>query len=206
MRPQLVLDVGGVLLSNLTGFWRSLPDAAGVPYEAIRSAYKQEMREALWCGRSDEPGFWRWLAARWPGIDPTGARQALIDSMQPLPALALLPAWSRLADVHILSNHRAEWLRPLLAPHLPHLASLTVSSEAGCAKPNAAIYEAARRNLPLGAPVLFVDDKRSNLRASEAFGWHTLLADEQDHAWTAEVEPRLCELGESSQLRADRRV
>ena len=189
MRPQLVLDVGGVLLTNLTNFWGRLAVMAGLPYADVRAVYKAEMRAALWTGAAEERRFWEWAAARLPSVDPNAARQALLDSMRPLPALDMLPAWNALADVHILSNHRAEWLRPALSAHLPRLASLTISSEAGSAKPDPAIYEAARAKLAPGAPVLFVDDKAANLQAASALGWQTLLADEHDSRWTAEVEP-----------------
>jgi haloacid dehalogenase superfamily, subfamily IA, variant 3 with third motif having DD or ED len=194
-KPQLVLDVGGVLLANLDPFWRTLAELAGAPYDELRARYRREMRGPLWSGGISEPDFWSWLAAAWPGLDAAAARQALLHSMRPLPALNLLPAWSGLADLHILSNHRAEWVRPALRDVLPRFAGVTISSEAGSFKPNPEIYAAAAAKMPPGAPVLFVDDHPGNLRAAEAFGWRTLLADEADSRWTEAVEPLLRTLG-----------
>jgi len=203
LRPQLVLDVGGVLLTNLTPFWRELAGLANLSYEEVRTAYKREMRETLWDGRSSEPAFWTWLQDSFPAIDDGRARQALTASLAPLPALSLVPEWRLTADVHVLSNHRAEWLAPALAPVLDCFASLTISSEAGSSKPDDAIYAAAAAKLQPGAPVLFVDDKPDNLRRAEAIGWHTLLADETG-GWLERVVPLLRELSPQAPLAEER--
>jgi len=203
IRPQLVLDVGGVLLTNLTPFWQELASHANLSYGEIRKAYKREMRETLWDGRVSEPEFWSWLQSSFPAIEDGHARKALAASLAPLPALALVPEWRLIADVHVLSNHRAEWLAPALAPVLDCFASLTISSEAGSSKPDEAIYAAAAAKLRPGAPVLFADDKPDNLRRAEAFGWHTLLADEAG-GWLERVVPLLRELTPLAPLAKER--
>jgi putative hydrolase of the HAD superfamily len=195
LKPQLVLDAGGVLLTNLDSFWKTLAKLAGAPFDELRARYRREMRGLLWSGGISEPDFWSWLSAAWPGLDIASARQALLDSMKPLPALNHLQAWSSLADLHILSNHRAEWLLPQLDHRIRLFSGITISSEAGCFKPDPRIYETAAAKIPPGAPVLFVDDHPGNLRAAETFGWHTLLADEADSGWTEQVEPLLRRLG-----------
>jgi putative hydrolase of the HAD superfamily len=169
-KPQLVLDVGNVLFSDLEAFWRALADLAGAPLDEIRARYRSEMRVPLWTGRAPEPDFWSWLAGAWPGLDIAEARRALADSIKPLPALDCIPAWSALADLHILSNHRAEWIRPALRHVLPWFAGVTISSEAGFAKPDPEICAAAAANMPSGAPALFVDDKPDNLRSRNRSG------------------------------------
>lgn len=179
--------------TNLHSFWRALAELAGAPYDVLRGRYRREIRASLWSGAITEAAFWTWLAACWPRVDIAAAKRALQSSMKPLPALDMLPAWSALADLHILSNHRAEWVRPSLQAVLPRFASVTISSEAGFSKPEPAIYAAAAAKLPPGAPVLFVDDRADNLRTAETFGWHTLLADEADASWIASVEPMLRE-------------
>lgn len=195
LKPQLVLDVGGVLLANLDPFWRTLADLAGAPLDELRALYRREIRGPLWSGGISEPDFWSRLGDALPGLDTAAARQALLDCMKPLPALNRLRAWSSLADLHILSNHRAEWVRPALRDVLPCFAGVTISSEAGCFKPDPGIYEAAAAKMPSGAPVLFVDDHPDNLRAAQNFGWRTLPADEKDGRWIEAVEPMLRKLG-----------
>jgi len=195
VKPQLVLDVGGVLLTNLDSFWRALADPAGAPLGEIRDRYRREMRGKLWSGNIPEPDFWSWLAASWPGLDIAAARRALARSIKPLPALDLIRTWSSIADLHMLSNHRAEWIRPALRHVLPWFAGVTISSEAGCVKPDREIFAAAAARMPSGAPVLFVDDHPANLRAAESLGWHTVLADEADSRWVKRIEPMLRQLG-----------
>jgi len=188
--PQLVLDVGGVLGSNLDRFWHELADSAGLPYADMRSRYKQALRDRLWTGEMSEPGFFAWACAMQAGPvkrSEQELRSLMLECLQPLPAYGLLADWSLRYDLHILSNHRAEWLVPFLAPVRPYLKTVTVSSEAGCAKPSAAIYRHVQKGLPEGRPVLFVDDAQHNLDAAAAMGWRTLLADGEGQ-WTRRLE------------------
>ncbi|QHW33428.1 HAD-IA family hydrolase [Paenibacillus rhizovicinus] len=186
-RKQLILDAGGVIVTNLTpGFWEMISDAAGQPYESIREAYGAEIRDGLWDGSLPEDDFWRWLNAVCPALTEQEAKELLHRNMSLLPAFQCIPAWSELADVHILSNHRAEWLAPYLEALLPHLRHVVISSEAGAVKPSAAIFEQLHRKLDGNASILYVDDHRNNIHAAERAGWQGLLADEQG-AWIGQV-------------------
>ncbi|MBM7569267.1 HAD family hydrolase [Paenibacillus sacheonensis] len=189
-RKQLVLDVGGVILSNLDSFWERIAEAAGKSYDEIRDAYAAEIREGLWSGTLPEAEFWKWLQACCPSVTAGEARELLRGQMQPLPAVRCIPAWSRLADIHILSNHRAEWLAPCLEPIRSYLGHVVVSSEAGASKPGRAIFERLHRLLDPAAPILYVDDHSKNLAVGEQFGWQSLLADEAG-AWIEQVNERL---------------
>jgi putative hydrolase of the HAD superfamily len=181
-KTQLVLDVGGVLGTNLTRFWHELAAAASMPLEEVRRRYKQELRDMLWTGEITEPGFFAWACSLQSAMDEPRARSLMLSCLQPLPAYGLLPAWSEIFDLHVLSNHRSEWLTPFLSPVRSYLKTVTISSEVGCAKPSPDIYKLVAAALPAGAPVLFVDDAEHNLTAAAALGWQTLLADE-DSRW-----------------------
>lgn len=186
IRTQLILDVGGVLGTNLTLFWHELAASASLTFEEVRRRYKQELRDKLWTGHISEPGFFDWACSLPSSMNESEARSLMLSCLRPLPAYELLPAWSNAYDLHILSNHRSEWLTPFLEPVRPYLRTVTISSEAGCAKPSPDIYKLAAAGLPEGAPILFVDDAEHNLTAAAAHGWQTLLAD-PDGQWVHQL-------------------
>ncbi|WJH32205.1 HAD-IA family hydrolase [Paenibacillus sp. CC-CFT747] len=175
-----------MLASDLPAFWEGLASAAGMAYGDLRERYQAQVREALWTGKMSEDAFWAWVEQCCPSLSRAQGRRLLQEALVPLPALGLLPEWSRYADLHILSNHRAEWLLPLLEPVKGHLAGVTVSSETGFRKPEPGIYERAARLLKPGFPILFVDDQERNLAEASRLGWETLLADENG-AWMGQV-------------------
>ncbi|SDX63360.1 HAD-IA family hydrolase [Paenibacillus sp. CF384] len=192
-RPQLVLDVGGVLLTNFTPeFWEEVAaDRATVSFDTLRTAFKRDIREDLWTGRIEEGAFWEWLGQQDAGLDVHLARAGMAKHLKQLPAFHRIPAWSEFADIHLLSNHRHEWIAPLLEPIRSHIASVTISSEAGCCKPDLSIYRMVRSRMQQAAAnILFVDDAERNLRAARELEWETLLAD-RDGAWVEQVEARL---------------
>ncbi|MEW9702229.1 HAD family hydrolase [Paenibacillus sp. SI8] len=186
IKTQLVLDVGGVLGTNLTHFWHELAASASLTYEEVRLRYKQELRDKLWTGEITEPGFFEWACSVQTSMEASQARSLMLSCLQPLPAYERLPSWSKTYDLHILSNHRSEWLVPFLAPVRPYLRTVTISSEAGFAKPSPDIYRLASAGFPEGAPVVFVDDAEHNLTAAKAHGWQTVLADPEGH-WIQQI-------------------
>ncbi|MFC4101825.1 HAD-IA family hydrolase [Paenibacillus xanthanilyticus] len=191
MKPQLLLDAGGVLVSNLSPlFWEQLCEQFSIAYEAIVPHYKAAMSASLWRGEVTEAEFWDWLAGGYPGVDVSAARRLLTANLIRLPALDRLALWRVNADLHLLSNHRTEWLFPVLAPELALFTSVTISSEIGSAKPQPEIFRHAALRLPIGAPALFVDDQTHNLHAASELGWMTLKAD-ADGRWVEQVGPML---------------
>lgn len=190
-KPQLVLDIGGVLLTNLSPqFWQELTAATTISHSELTARYKAQMSPSLWSGRISEDQFWDWLCEQCSTIDGPSARELLQAKLQPLPALDLLPEWSRLADIHILSNHRTEWIAPRLTEVQQFITSMTISSIVGVAKPNPDIYKLAASRLNPNQRILFVDDKETNLLEASRLGWHTLLADEEGR-WLRQVIPQL---------------
>ncbi|MDQ6419167.1 HAD-IA family hydrolase [Paenibacillus sp. LHD-117] len=187
-RPQLVLDIGGVLATNLTPlFWELTAEAAGVDRGSLYGMYKREISEKLWSGVVTEAEFWEWLLRQAPGVGIREGQSFLAESLLPLPALNRLPEWSGYADIHILSNHLVEWVEPVLRPFKPFLKQIIVSSEAGWRKPQPEMFACAAALLPAEAAVLFVDDQPGNLRQAETLGWSVMQADGEGR-WTEAVD------------------
>ncbi|WP_020618568.1 cysteine-rich CWC family protein [Paenibacillus daejeonensis] len=193
MRPQLILDMAGVLVTNLSpGFWETAGQLGGMPGAALKTRFRAEVRDAFWSGQMRESEFWDWLGAIVPSADGEPLRSALCEQLQPLPALAAVADWSRVADIHLLTNHRREWLAELVEPLKPYLASVTISSEAGRCKPDPELYAKLHRTLPLDVPILYVDDQAHNLTPAQAMGWQTVLADGEGK-WMRQVDTFLGE-------------
>ncbi|MCK9859697.1 hypothetical protein [Paenibacillus sp. ATY16] len=179
LKPELVLDAAGVIAANFSPrFWQELVRQYGLPYDKL-AQFKQEIRVSLWTGVISEDQFWYEICSRFPAIDRDEARIQLLSQITPLPAADQIPRWSEHANIHLLSNHRLEWLEPIVDPLRPYLRSITISSAAGCCKPDAPIYERVEQHFESKAPILFVDDQAKNFKEPELRGWTTLLADEQ---------------------------
>ncbi|MEH7399289.1 HAD family hydrolase, partial [Priestia megaterium] len=109
--------------------------------------------------------------------------------IEPLPALKKIPIWSQHANIHLLSNHRIEWIQHILTEISPYIKSVTISGEAGCCKPESDIYLKVGQYLNK-KQTLFVDDQEKNLKEANNLGWNTILADKQGF-W---VEKVICSL------------
>jgi HAD superfamily hydrolase (TIGR01509 family) len=179
-RPQLVLDIGGVLATNLSPMlWQQLAAVSGIPETELYSVYKRQHSRRLWSGELTELQFWSWVCELVPAWTEQRGRELIGRCLQPLPALKQLAAWHRLADLHLLSNHLPIWVEPILAGHRERWSSVTISSEVGVSKPDPGIFEHVAAGLPAGSSVLFIDDQQHNLDQAATLGWQTLLADEQ---------------------------
>ncbi|MGM0880789.1 MAG: HAD-IA family hydrolase [Bacillota bacterium] len=190
-RPQLVLDIGGVLATNLSPlFWQLIAAEAAVSEDALYEAYKRQVSEQLWTGSLSEEQFWSWIQVQAPNIPAQQARSFIDRSLQPLPALEKIAEWSLLADIHLLSNHLPAWIERIVNPINKYLKSITISSETGLRKPHPDIYRHVAGHLPQDTVVLFVDDQHKNLKQAASLGWRTLLADE-DSRWISMVLPLL---------------
>lgn len=183
----MILDVGGVLATNYTPrFWEGLSDDYDVPYDALMQ-FRKDVRADLWTGAIAETEFWERMSGRFQAIDGADARERLVSEIRPLPALERLAGWRDLASLNILSNHRTEWIAPVLARLYPLADHVIVSAEVGFRKPEPEIYGLMDARLGGFADILYVDDAKSNLPQGAALGWHTLLADEGG-AWIAQAE------------------
>ncbi|RCW50209.1 HAD family hydrolase [Paenibacillus prosopidis] len=190
-RPQLVLDIGGVLATNLSPlFWQLIAGEAAVSEDTLYEAYKRQVSEQLWTGSLSEEQFWSWIKVQAPNIQVQQARSFIDRSLQPLPALEKIVEWSLIADIHLLSNHLPAWVEPIVNPINKYLKSITISSETGLRKPHPDIYRRVASHFAIDGVVLFVDDQHKNLKQAASLGWRTLLADE-DGRWIPKVLPLL---------------
>jgi FMN phosphatase YigB (HAD superfamily) len=190
-KPQLVLDIAGVLISNLSpSLWEELALYTDVSPTTLKNRFKQDIRKDLWSGQLPEPAFWLWLQQHYPSLEISAAKSLLSKKLYPLPATKLLHSWSQIADIHLLSNHRLEWLDELLVPIKPFVKSITISSGVGFSKPDPQIYHHVQQIIQNSSKVLFVDDQERNLLPAASLGWSTLIADSQGK-WTELVIPIL---------------
>ncbi|WP_440960146.1 HAD family hydrolase [Paenibacillus nitricinens] len=176
-RKELILDVAGVLSTNFSPyFWEDLSEKSNIPYEVLFH-FRNEMREKLWTGKISEKGFWEQLYIKFPAINIDKAKQLLISNIRPLPAFEKVQHWSKYANIHLLSNHRIEWIESIIKPIEPFVRSITISSEVGYCKPNSEIYALVHQHLSHQADVWFVDDQDKNFNEAILLGWNALLAD-----------------------------
>ncbi|MEC0238441.1 HAD-IA family hydrolase [Paenibacillus dokdonensis] len=189
-RPQLVLDIAGVLVNNISSvFWKELVVVSGVTLQVIKEQFN-EIKRDLWTGNLMEEQLWVWLVHHYPGINTDRAREILIKTLEPLPSVQYLEQWSRIADIHLLSNHCREWLEPILTVFKRHTKSITISNQVGLCKPDIQIYEWVVSHFEFNERVLYVDDQEKNLKPAISLGWETLLADDNNH-WIKDIEPKL---------------
>lgn len=186
-KPQLVLDIAGVLVDNLSvAFWYELASKSGTSLPILK-ARLNEIRQDLWTGRMKEPQFWEWLSDLYPSINKMDGYELLHRTMNMLPAVQYLVRWSGIADIHLLSNHCQEWLAPLLDRVEKHTTSMTISNQVGYCKPQPEIYAIVKAYMPHQDRIVYVDDQDKNFAPAETLGWITVLADDQ-HRWIGRLE------------------
>lgn len=179
-RPQLILDVAGVIVTNLSpSYWEEISKIAGVTYESLKTQFKNDIREAFWTGKISEEAFWQWLKTQCASVETQYAQKLLSSHLTRLPAMDHLSNWSQLADIHLLSNHRNEWLDPLLNPIKPYIKSITISSVVGFCKADPKIYEIVNSKIDTKQAAIFVDDQEKNMKPAKDLGWNTLIADKE---------------------------
>ncbi|RXZ79708.1 hypothetical protein EBB07_21910 [Paenibacillaceae bacterium] len=191
-RPQLVLDIAGVIATNFPPLlWQHLAVRANASIDELRTFFKKDAREMLWTGAVSEPEFWVWLQGHFPAFDPSFGRPLVSGHLSLLPASGQLAAWSQLADIHLLSNHRHEWVTPVITPLLPYIKSVTISSEVGCCKPDPRIYSIVQDHLTSSQSIIiYVDDQEKNFPPAKKLGWQTIVAD-REGMWTSAVAGEL---------------
>jgi putative hydrolase of the HAD superfamily len=190
IKNELILDVAGVLATNFSPlFWEELSEESETPYELLVQ-FQNEYRVKLWTGKVTEEVFWTQLCEHFPTIKREKAKAMLISNIKPLPAIKEVATWSKFAHIHLLSNHRIEWIQHILKPIQNYVSSITISSQVGCCKPNPEIYTLVKTQLTNERNILFVDDQEKNFKVAKVLGWNTLLADENG-GWIDRVMPLL---------------
>lgn len=98
--------------------------------------------------------------------------------------------WSKHANIHLLSNHRIEWVKHIISPIKDYLTSITISGDVGFCKPQVDIYLKVNSHFNDKENVLFVDDQEKNLIEARNLGWNTILANKNGE-WTKKVNQLL---------------
>ncbi|MGB1526465.1 MAG: hypothetical protein ACPG9N_02720, partial [Miltoncostaeaceae bacterium] len=101
--------------------------------------------------------------------------------------------WRQTADIWVVSNHRHEWLLPVLdaAGFTAVVDRIEVSSLTGRVKPDPAAWEALLADGTSPERVAVVDGQQPNLDSAHALGFTALRADggtrwaDQVDAWLA---------------------
>jgi FMN phosphatase YigB (HAD superfamily) len=191
-RTQLVLDIGGVLLTAHTRPMMRALVGADVDAEALHALFSGgPVKADLWTGRMSVDDFYAWMGTQGMTCGAKEARERIRRCITELPAVGRLGAWAEHADLHVMSNHVTEWLRePFLDRHGRLFGCLAVSDQVGYRKPDDGMYRFVADRVEHRGPVLYVDDKERNLAPARALGWDVLLADRAG-AWVAQVDDLL---------------
>lgn len=190
-RPTIVFDAGGVLFADgMSQLLHWAADQGGTDYDQLDRLYRSEVRNQIMNGkRGGEAAFWQWLRNSANISASDDALHARMREIQvPLPALARIPEWAKNANLRVLSNHLAPWLRDWLgeAGMTRHFDKVSISSETGLLKPEPAAFAEAYAGLPRGSTI-YVDDKTANLDVARRFGVSTLRADSAGR-WTENLD------------------
>ncbi len=184
MRPNLVLDMGGVLI-DARASWQKIADISGVSMDHIQSKREEYLVD-------NDLGIISTSDAINEIMDDDGSADwysFYVENVLPKDSVARLAEWSQLADIDILSNFNADCFYHI-SGRLgidKYIRNFYISSELGVMKPNPSIYAPLVENVRMGTPVLFVDDKQENLTVPGALGVHTVLGDPADK-WLVEID------------------
>lgn len=189
-KTDLVLDIAGVITTNFSPIlWEDLSSNFKVPYDDLIK-FRKEIRKELWTGEIDEQEFWIRFTKRFPTIDREYAKNKLLSLITPLPAIEEIPMWSKYVNIHLLSNHRIEWLKHIISPIQEYITTITISGDVGFCKSEVDIYLKVQSHFNGKKNVLFVDDQENNLSGARYLGWNTLLADDKGE-WIKKVNHQL---------------
>lgn len=188
----LVLDIGGVVLpSAMPQVIAELAEISGQGERRLWRHFNNHLFRPFWSGRMPIDDFWRRFTefAGVPGAPARWKTEMTTTLLGPLPAAARLAAWAEAVPLAVLSNHRAEWVRPALERIgvLRLFGPVLISSETGLVKPDPAAF---RQIAELGVPpgrVLYVDDRPQALRRAEWFGVRTMESDDAGR-WIARLD------------------
>ena len=186
----LLLDIGGVIMTDPMGaFITRLSQESKCPREGLESFYRDTLYAPFWNGTVSEDEFWSKLLDRCGLPDQREAwRSWLLAAMTPLPAAGKLSQWRETCELWVLSNHRSEWLRPLLNQYrlTEFFSRLFISDEVGLAKPDPALYALIKREAG-SKRMLYVDDRAPFVQVGREVGIPAILADEHT-AWIDVVD------------------
>lgn len=176
----LILDLGGVIINDpMQQFFDKLDSLSRKSREEIVDFYSDNLRDSLWSGALEEKDFWLQLFF-FSEVDQSNNLSDYIRELSfPLPAADRLLDLQKTAPLIALSNHRSEWIRPVLIENNlnQYFQEIFISSEIGVVKPDPESIEYVLNQLNAQAEeVVFVDDKERNLKTAKKLGVKTILA------------------------------
>jgi putative hydrolase of the HAD superfamily len=191
-RDLVVLDVGGVLFTDITiSLMRTVVQATSCTEEAVSGAF-EPLEKDLWCGLISTDQFWRAFGDKLNcHLDSNFWDEECVKLQKPLLSEQSLSYLLAKCDVALLTNHRTEWLFPALKEVRlkDSFCPIVVSAIEGCMKPDPRIYEVIDNVLPRHyGRRLFIDDRPINLKPAEHLGYQVMLADPRQDWETAVVK------------------
>jgi putative hydrolase of the HAD superfamily len=196
-KPTLIMDVGGVLMEDAFPailheilLWIERSRDSPPQIDDVLEWYRQTLRSDLWSGRISLEAFWHRLGERvGTDLDPAIWNHRIQACRKPLPSILHVADWSHKARIILLTNHRHEWLMPLLETYAirPAITSVLCSDMMGFMKPDPQIYRIALSLADNPERALFIDDKQRNLDGATAAGLAWLQADDRGE-WVAKVD------------------
>lgn len=182
MLTTLFWDLGGVLVRTTDRSFRLAWDARlDLPPGTVEeSFFNSPQGQAAQRGVTSEAAHWAWLADSW-GLTPAETDQLRQDFWAGDALDERLVAFIRQLrpryQIGLISNAMDSLRRDLT--HRWDIGdlfdSLTISAEAGCLKPDPAIYHQALAQLACRpSQALFIDDFLVNVMGAQAVGMHAL--------------------------------
>jgi FMN phosphatase YigB (HAD superfamily) len=187
----LLLDIGGVLVHDpMHELLDEMSSLSEKSYQELKTWYEENLRYPLWSGSIDEDTFWaEILLYSEAGYNMDHWREYVLSSCRPLAAAARIKDLLGVAPISAISNHRHEWIRPVLNEWGidKYLEKIFISSETGEVKPDPEAIEYALNDLNISPEeAIFVDDQERNTKSAEEMGLRVILAD-PDGDWIDEI-------------------
>lgn len=186
----VVFDYGGVLMHFKNGYpTQFISDSFGASFEEVRSELKKSFHRSLTTGAQNEEEYWQNFATKLQVSCPKNWIQMLQHyyhdeteyNSELLKVCASLRSEGYL--VGILSNQIASLAKTFHEDHrFDSFDPVIISCEVKAAKPDPAIYMILLKKISLKPEeILFIDDKKENLRVAERLGIQTIHYKYGDH-------------------------
>lgn len=177
-------DVNNVLLRFYQKAFGEIANECSQPIDVVEALYWRYNDEVS-AGKMSLADFNHAFESEL-GLQNFDWQQHYIANSEPMPGAAELVKWvAQNYDIGLMSNNMPGFIEELRAkkiiPDVEYKAVID-SSQVGCIKPEAEIYEAAERQTGVGAhEILLVDDTRAFLTAADRANWQI--------TWFNELEP-----------------
>lgn len=182
-RPSLVLDAGGVLLTEpIPELLYALSEHGTQPLADVTRYFDGQLHDDLWAGRLAADAFWIRLLD-YCGLERSQAdrwERFFVSRLAPNVDRDTLQSWHDSVDaILVLSNHLTPWLLPALerARLLDLISEVYVSDVSGFVKPDVRAFEPVLNHLDDPSAALYVDDRAPNVATSRRLGIPAIIAD-----------------------------